>query len=424
MDTPPTTPVKPASPLHAPTGVFHQKKYRWVIFSLVAVAVLIVACAVWLLFFNKPKAVSQVTAVVSYEDVEQTVLATGALVPFVEINVGSRASGLVTSLNFDIGDHVRKGEVIAQIDSASQTNGLMTAQAALQDIQAQKISAQASLDEAQTAYIRQNSLYMADAGSKADLDLAVKAIKSAEALLKSINAQIKQAQVSVKTAEVNLGYTTIRAPIDGTVLNVVTKQGQTVNAAQSAPTIVTLGQLDKMTVEAEIAEADVINVAPGMTVYFTILGAPDHRYYGRIRRIQPAPTTFSSDLTTTTSTATAVYYYGLFDVANPDDRLKTTMTANVSVVLAHADHVLAIPSSALGTQNKDGSYVVKSVGKDKKTQAQRITVGLNDGSNVQVLSGLKEGDTVVLGDASTLPVATASASSQSRVPGMGRGGGL
>ncbi|CAL4869393.1 Macrolide export protein MacA (plasmid) [Asticcacaulis sp. MM231] len=429
MDTPiepPKSLPKQVAPAAQEDKVGPKSQRRvWILGSALAAGCVVVAVVVWLLFFNRPNTASLVSATVAFADVEETVLSTGVLVPFVEINVGSRASGLVTSLTVDVGDTVKKGDIIAQIDAANQTNGLTTAQAALLDIQAQKIADQASLDQAQTAYDREARLYAADAGAKADLDLATKAVKSARALLTSVNAQIRQAEVSVRTAQVNLAYTHILAPIDGTVLAVVTKQGQTVNAAQSAPTIVTLGQLDKMTVEAEIAEADVINVTPGMVAYFTILGAPDHRYYGHIRRIQPAPTTFASDVAATTTTSTAVYYYGLFDVDNPDGRLKTTMTANVSIVLAQARHVLTIPSTALGEQAKDGTYAVTVVLKDHKTTLRQVVMGINDGAKAQVISGLAEGETVVIGDGSVLPAASSSASSSATgAPGTDRGDGL
>jgi macrolide-specific efflux system membrane fusion protein len=395
-----------------------------------AICLVIAALALALAFtvLSKPKAPVLMTAPVVVGDVEKTVLATGTVIPFRQIDVGSRASGAITSLKVDVGDQVAAGDLIAEIDSATQTNNLNIALAALNDVQAQKLADQAALDLARQTSDRAVALLKADAGAKADAEAALRALKNAQAVLKSVNAQIDQATISVKTARVNLGYTKIVAPFAGTVLVVATKQGQTVNAAQSAPTIVTLGQLDKMTINAQIAEADVINVRPGMAVYFTILGDPDHRYSGRLRRIEPAPSAYVSAAAATlalatTSSAAAVYYNGLFDVDNPDARLKTTMTANVSIVLKQAKRVLTIPASALGDAASDGSYSVKVMGRDKKAVARRIIVGLNDGARVQVLSGLVAGDQVVVGEAASPPAAGAATKTPTR--GMPRNvGGL
>jgi macrolide-specific efflux system membrane fusion protein len=184
---------------------------------------------------------------------------------------------------------------------------------------------------------------------------------------------------------------------------VTTRQGQTVNAAQSAPTIVTLGQLDRMTVDAEIAEADVIHVRPGMAVYFTILGDPDHRFTGRLRAIAPAPTAYVSAAgaiaaAASNSAAAAVYYNGVFDVDNPGRRLRTTMTANVSIILQEARQVLTIPAAAIGGASSDGSYRLRVLGKDRVVSSRAVRIGLNDGVRVQVLSGLSVGEQVVVGE--------------------------
>ncbi len=418
-------PVLPTpKPLAAAPTLFDKllrKSNRGYFVAATLAVVCAVALVLWLAIFNRPKPPVLITETAVMGDVEKTVLATGTLVPFLQIDVGSRASGAVTSLKVDVGDTVKQGELIAEIDSATQTNNLNTATAALTDVRSQKVADQASLDLAQQTSDRATSLFNADAGAKADTEAALKALKNARAVMKSVNAQIDQATISVQTAKVNLGYTRIAAPFTGTVLVVATKQGQTVNAAQSAPTIVTLGQLSKMTIDAQIAEADVINVRPNMDVYFTILGDPDHRYLGRLRRIEPAPSSYVSAAAATlalatTSSAAAVYYNGLFDVDNVDGRLKTTMTANVSIITNQAKHVLTIPASALGDAATDGSYSVKVVGSDNKTQIRRVTIGLNDGSRAQVLSGVAAGEQVVVGDTSSLLASGGAGAAQTKSP--------
>lgn len=372
-------------------------------FLTIAVTLIVLAAigfGVKAMFFSKPKNAGLITAPVAYGDLEKSVLATGQLYPYTLVSVGAQASGQVTHMKVNVGDVVKKGDVIADIDSQTQNNNLQTAQAKLDDAKSQLVSAQATLANAQSNFTRQQTLFQADAGSKADFDNAAAQLKSAQSNVASINAQIDQAQIAVKTASVTLGYTAITAPIDGTILAIVTKEGQTVNANQTAPTIVKMGQLDRMTVKAQISEADVVKVKAGMPVYFTILGDPDKKYLATLRSIEPAPITYATDPDTPTSsqTSNAIYYYGLFDTDNPDGTLRPSMTAQVSVVLATAKHVLTVPASALGRKTKKGDYTVQvDDGKDKP-ETRKIQIGINDGSNVQVLGGLKEGEKVVVAD--------------------------
>lgn len=352
---------------------------------------------------SKPKKSDVATAPVTTGNVEQTVLATGTLEPVNLVSVGAQVSGQVTSLKVVLGQEVRKGELIAEIDSQPQQNALRTAQAQVANVRAQRLQAQAALTEASLNFNRQREMLAADAASKADFDAAQAQLQTARGQLAALDAQINQASVSVETAGVNLGYTRIVAPIDGTVVAIVTQEGQTVNANQAAPTIVKIAQLGTMTVKAEISEADVIKVHPGQDVYFTILGAPDRRFYAKLRTVEPAPesieTEDSSSSSSSATSATAVYYNGLFDVPNPDGTLRTSMTAQVNVILAQAKNVLTVPSAALGRKGRDGAYQVQVVGENGKPQPRKVKIGLNDNVTAQVLSGLKAGDQVVVAEA-------------------------
>ena len=379
--------------------MWFKKNKRLLTIVAVIAALCLVLFGLKACFFSKPKNAGQVTAAVTYGDVEKTVLATGELEPVKLVSVGAQASGQVTSLKVDVGNVVRKGDLIAQIDPQTQTNNLQTSQARLNDSRAQLAAAQATLANAQSTFVRQQTLYQADAGARSDYEAAQASLRSAEANVRSVDAQIRQAEIAVRTASLTLGYTRITAPIDGTILAIVTKEGQTVNANQTAPTIVKMGQLDRMTVKAEISEADVIRVKPGMQVYFTILGDPTRKFLATVRSIEPAPTTYATTDTTdaqSNTTAAAVYYYGLFDVDNPDGTLRPSMTAQVSIVLQSARHVLTIPAAALGRKTKDGGYMVRvDTGKDKP-EMRKVTIGVNDGSTAQVLTGLKAGEKVVV----------------------------
>lgn len=369
---------------------------------LIGLAVLVTLLAAWGIkaaFFSAPKGQQMATATAVKGDVEQTVLATGSLEPVTLVSVGAQVSGQLTSLKVELGQEVKKGELIATIDSAPQTNALRTAEASAANYRAQQLEVKANLAKAELAFSRQAQMLKADATSKADYEAAEAAAKAARAQVAALDAQIASADVAVETARIDLGYTQIRAPIDGTVVAIVTKEGQTVNANQSAPTIVKLGDLSTMTVKAEVSEADVIKVHAGQEVYFTILGDADKRYYAKLRAVEPAPESIvDADTTSTTSSSSeAIYYNALFDVPNADGRLRTYMTAQVYVVLAQAKGVLTIPSSALGDKAKDGSYRVMVVGDDgDRPQPRRVTIGVDDGTNAQVLSGLKAGDKVIL----------------------------
>ena len=369
---------------------------------LILVAVLIVATLLIKHFYFTPPPPPQVaTAPVAVADIEDTVLATGSIGAAKLVSVGAQVTGEVKRLHVKLGDAVKQGQLIAEIDALTQQNNLRNAQAALQSAEAQLRAKQASLKQASLAAARLRELVAIDAGSRADLEAAEATLGTTQAEIAAQQAQIAQARIAADTAQVNLGYTRITAPMDGVVVAVVTEQGQTVNANQSAPTVIKLARLDMMTVKAQISEADVPRVKPGMPVYFSLLGEPDKRINASLRAVEPGPTTLATDTAATTATASAVsaiYYNGIFDVPNPDGRLRINMTAQATIVLAEAKQVLAVPSLALGTKAKDGRYPVRVLEGDKIVE-KTVRVGLNNRVNAQVLDGLKAGELVITSEA-------------------------
>ena len=388
------------------TSMTRKNTLRWITIALGLVA--LGAVAKWQ-FFPAAQPPSFVTATATTTDLQDTVLATGVLQAFKQVSVGAQVSGQVKVLHVALGDKVKAGQLIAEIDSVPQQNTQRNAEAALANVQAQLRAQQATQAQTALALQRQKELFAADAGARADLESAQAANDLALANVDGLKAQILQAQVTVDTAKVNMGYTRIVAPIDGQVVAIVTQQGQTVNANQSTPTIIKLAQTETMTVKTQISEADVTRVKIGQKVYFTILGEPDKRYTATLRSIEPAPDSILTDTTTSTTsstTSTAIYYNGLFDAPNPDGKLRISMTAQVQIVRADAPGALTIPATALGPRGKDGSYIVRVVGADGQAQPRSIKVGLNTNVSVQVLEGLSEGDKVVIGDAATAPSKT------------------
>ena len=324
------------------------------------------------------------------------------------MNVGAQATGQVKALHVKVGDVVKKGQLIAEIDDTTQQNALRDELAGIESLKAQRASRQAALTLAKQNLARQQEMMAKDATSRADLQSAQNQLAAAEADLKTNAAQLEQANLKAQTARANLGYTRIAAPMDGTIVAVVTEQGQTVNAAMSTPTIVKLARLDEVKIEAQISEADVPRVKPGMAAWFTLLGEPDKRYATELKAIAllpPADESGSSDTSasaTSAASATAIYYNGILHAPNPDGVLRVSMTAQVHIVVDRVQGALTVPASALGAKDDEGRYAVRVLtgeGDKQREETRLVRVGLNNRVHAQVLEGLKEGEHVITGEA-------------------------
>ena len=390
-------------PTAKPLSKTKKKRYFWI---AVALAILLLLGKV--LFFGTPPKPDYVTAEAHLADMEDSVLASGTLEAVRQVSVGAQASGQLKSLKVQLGDEVKQGQLVAEIDDMTQQNDLRNAQAALATRKAERQAKQATLKQAELAYARQRQMLAKDASSREDFEQAEATLNVTRADIVALDAQIAQAEIEVDTARVNLGYTRISSPMTGKVVAIVTKEGQTVNSFQIAPTIIKVAQVDTMTVKAQISEADVTRVKPGQKVYFTILGEPDKRYYGTLRAIEPAPDSIQRDestnsltggSSTTSGSSAAVYYNGLFDVPNPDETLRISMTAQVFIVLGEAKQTLIIPSSALGKRGEGGRYTVQVVGTNNELTERQVKVGMNNNVNAQILEGLSAGERVVSAEA-------------------------
>lgn len=374
----------------------------------------------WRQWFARPPAPSLLTAAVTRGDIEDAVLATGALQAARLTNVGAQAGGQVKKLYVKVGDKVQQGQPIADIDDTAQRNALRAAQDNVNNFRAQRAARQSALALARQNFERQKYMFERDAASQADYQSARQALDAAQADIKAIDAQISQLSAQVQTAQADLGYTRILAPSAGTVVSIVTQEGQTVNVMQAAPTIVKLADLDTMRIEAQISEADVVRVKPGMPAYFTTLGEPDTRHQARLLAVEPGPINMKSydGSNTDSASSTAVYYNGLLEVPNPDHALRIQMTAQVTLVLAQARDVLMIPSGALGARGKDGRYTVRVLeqaeGRPHVAQRQ-VRIGLNNRVHAEVKDGLSQGEQVVVSESAAAP---ASGNNPPPPPGM------
>jgi len=367
---------------------------RFVNFLLVLILLGGGAAAGWWYFLAPTQAsTTPDTVTVGRGDIETTVLASGVLEASALVSVGAEVSGSIKAVHVALGDDVLKGDLIAEIDSLNQENAVKSAEAALAGIQAQRRNQEAILAQAETALTRQQQLNANSLVSQTALETAQAAVEQARAQIDQLDAQIAQAELTVESAELDLARTQIVAPADGTVVALLVEEGQTLNANSATPTIAKIANLDTMVIKAEISEADVVKVSAGQKVYFTIRGEPDQRMEATLREIEPAPTSIADD---TSSAGSAVYYNGLFEVPNPDHRLRISMTASVTIVLAEARDVLSLPSSLVTRQGPDGGAMVTVYDPvSEEMRPARIEVGLNNNINAEIVSGLEEGDLVV-----------------------------
>ncbi|MDD2899188.1 MAG: macrolide transporter subunit MacA [Desulfuromonadaceae bacterium] len=377
------------------------KKKSVIIGIIITLAIVGSGLAAKKYFFSTPKA-TFITAEVVKMDLEESVLASGTLKAFKTVAVGAQVSGQLKTLHVALGDKVKKGQLLAEIDPVIQKNALKDSEAQVENLRAQKRSRQELLKQYDLAYQRQKLMSAKDATSKADLEIAQSQLESTRYDIAALEAQINKATIAVDTARANLEYTRINAPIDGVVISIDTEEGQTVVSTQSATTIITLATLDTMTVKAKISEADVTRVKPGLETYFTLLGDADKRYYSKLRAIEPGPVSSGTNSSTSSSNSSAVYYYGLFEVPNSDNKLKVSMTAQVAIVLNQVKQALCIPVSALGETQKDGRNTVKVL-EGGIAQSRNIRTGISNNVQVQVLEGLRKGEKVVVGDSTLLP---------------------
>jgi macrolide-specific efflux system membrane fusion protein len=401
-----------------------------------------------------------VTATVTRGDIENTVTAVGNVQPKNYVDVGAQVSGQIKTLKVNIGDKVKKGDLLAEIDAQVQAARVESDKDNLTSLQAQLVQQQAQLVLKKAQYERQVRLDKDNATSKDNLQSAKAAYDSQVAQIDVLQAQINQAQSSLHADQVTLSYATIVAPMDGTVVSLPARLGQTLISIQQAPTILRIADLSLMQILTQVSEADVAKLKVGMPAYFTTLGNPDRRYTSTLEQIQPTPETVNN----------VILYDVLSDVPNTDGSLMTQMTAQSFFVTASAKNVLMVPVAAVqplsgarqggggfrpgaaapgsfggqrpggfGTAGGQGMQVPPGAGagfappqgagggvgeatgqgrkpgghgvfaahhgfaqvmdESGKIERRMVETGVTDRVNIEIKSGLKEGDKVVVGEA-------------------------
>ena len=350
---------------------------------------------------NSKQETTYLTESVTRGNVEKTVVASGSIESVNEVDVGAQASGKITKLYVKLGQEIKKGEMIADIDSTTQINTLNTKKAALVSYQAQLKAKKTAYYVALSSYNRLSKLYTQKATSLDSVNTAKSALDNAKAEMEAIEANIKQAEIEVNTAETNVGYTKITAPMDGTVISVPVSEGQTVNANQTTPTIVTIADLSKMKIKPEISEGDITKVKAGQEVSFTILSDSQTVYHSVIDSVDPANTTTSDNSSTSSSTSSssssttsAIYYYANVLIDNPNRTLRIGMTTENNIKIANAKNVLLVSNMAI--QKRDGKSVVNILNDKNQPEQREVETGVQNDFHTEIKSGLNEGEKVIV----------------------------
>lgn len=349
------------------------------------------------------------TVAVTRGNIENSVTSLGTLQPRRYVDVGAQASGQIRKIHVEAGDQVKEGELLVEIDPATQQAKLDASRYSIENLKAQLQEQKAQHELARQKYQRQQRLAAGNATREEDVQTAKAELSATQARVDMFQAQIRQAQASLRSDEAELGYTRIYAPMSGTVVAVDARVGQTLNAQQQTPLILRIAKLSPMTVWAEVSEADISHVKPGMSAYFTTLAGGNRRWTSTVRQILPIPPkplneasqgSGSPTSTSKTGSGRVVLYTVLLDVDNTDNALMAEMTTQVFFVASQVKGALTIPVAALlGSQGTD-KQIARVVTKNGAIQEREVHLGISDRLRVEVLDGLDEGDHLLIGPAS------------------------
>ena len=339
--------------------------------------------------------------------------ATGEIFATELIDVGAQVSGQIKKLYVKLGDQVKKGDMIASIDSSTQQNNIDNKEAQLAIYKAQLESAKVALNIAKTQFDRENALFAKNATSKQEFESAKNTYSANSAKIKELEAQIKQTNIELSTAKINLGYTKITAPRDGTVVSVQVEEGQTVNANQTTPTIVNIADLSHVKMKMQIAEGDITKIKVGTPVEYSILSEPTKKFQTTVSSIDPGLTTLSdgsygssssskSSYSSSSSSSSAVYYYAQSIVDNKDGILRIGMTTQNELLIANVEDAIIVPSIGI-KKDENGTFVY--VLKDGKPVKTAVKTGIKDNLDTQIISGINEGDEIITSQGSSSEIA-------------------
>ncbi|EGN74914.1 RND family efflux transporter, MFP subunit [Idiomarina sp. A28L] len=355
------------------------------------IVIVIAAAAAWF-FWPKDNGEQRInTTKAEVRNIEVVVTATGRLQPLDYVDVGAQVSGQLDVLHVEIGDAVEAGDILAEIDATVLEARLDGVRAQLRFQQAQLRERQATLDLSEINLARQEKLFVDRATSEELVQSAEATARAEAARLDAVQAQIEQTESSLRADEANLNYTRIFAPMSGTVTSIAARRGQTLNAAQTTPTIMTIADLSTMLVEAQVSEADISRLRNGMNVYFTTLGNRGQRWYSKLELIEPTPVVENN----------VVLYNALFEIPNPEGVLLPQMTTQVFFVVESAEQVVSVPASAVRATGRGTGEV--QVMRNGRAESVSVEIGISDRVHTEIKSGVNAGDEIVIPTSAGMP---------------------
>jgi macrolide-specific efflux system membrane fusion protein len=380
---------------------FTGAQWRYLRMNRLSLFILIISIlAVIGLFFSfndrKPRpSLALPSASVEVGDIAHIVQATGQLVPRLKVDIGAQVSGQVRKVHVQLGQSVEKGTLLVTLYSDTSENAVQQAKAALAQQAATTKRARIELRAAEREASRQDRLLAGDATTAFDKEKAETDLAKLEAAQQIEYATLEQRRADLVDKQLKLTFTRVSAPISGEVVAIAVQEGQTVNALQMAPTLLTLAQLNTMTVKARVAEAEIGLVKTAQVARVTTLATNARRYEGKVRVIQPIPERIGN----------ALFYNVLFDIDNADHQLLSEMTVKVELEVARARQVPTIPIVALNQRNTDGSYAVQVLDVNGRASPRQVRTGILNDTHAQIIDGLKPGERVLLAppDGATSP---------------------
>ncbi|AYA02722.1 efflux RND transporter periplasmic adaptor subunit [Acinetobacter sp. WCHAc010034] len=367
--------------------------------SLFLIVFFVLLCAAVIIFYySKIKDTTEATpsiSTVQRSDITENVKAVGEIYATELVSVGAQVSGQILKLHIKLGQSVKKGDLIVEIDSKTQVDKLNTAKAELESAKADLAAKRMSLATSEKSFIRKKKLFEVEAESKELLEQAENKLKQDEMGVESAKLRLKQLQINVNTAQTELGYTQIRSPLTGTIVSLPVEAGQTINFAQTTPLIAVIANLEQMEVRMQIAEGDYTKLKPNMLVIFSTLADPAIKLNGQVISIDPALTTLTKGTydNKAENTDSAVYYYARMIVENPRKMLSIGMTTQNEIIINQKKNVLAIPKTAIFENGDQTTVSVYSA--DKKITPRKIKTGISDFTQIEVVQGLKDGEKVL-----------------------------
>ena len=327
--------------------------------------------------------------------ITQIVEASGTINPVQTVSIGSQVSGQISAIYVDYNSEVKKGQLLAEIDTSLFEAQVNQAKATIDNARANLAKIQATAANDKLTLTRYKNLYKKGFIAKSELDLAESTYSADVSQIRAAQAQINQALASYSTAESNLRYTKITSPVDGVVISRAVDVGQTVAASFQTPELFSVAQdLTQMQIEASVSEADIGKVKKGQGVEYTLDGYPDETFTGKVSQVRISPTTVSNVVT----------YGVIIDVENDELKLIPGMTANVSIITSKKENIPCVQNAALKfTPNTDGKgpkfdkqgiWILA----DGNPERVEIETGVSDESYTEIISKrLKEGDLIITG---------------------------